>query len=223
MIWKKKKQRLLAVFHRTWYELNIKCQKLLSKLTKTSMAITMCKHSLMYYLLLAWQEGRLGPCLHDTGQIWDRSEIHPFLPVYTQICRVGTVRGSQIHPVLWFLCVYMAKTDEFQTGPKLIRYPVWKVCIARGRNPPHTFDAFYIFTIKFSKSPPCTLQTFQSGPVLCKWGLGVKIKSKNVWPNSKMTDQISLWLDFFQTILTVISGSDTVNILEANLLVLLYW
>jgi hypothetical protein len=59
MIWKKKKQRLLAVFHRTWYELNIKCQKLLSKLTKTSMAITMCKHSLMYYLLLAWQEGRL--------------------------------------------------------------------------------------------------------------------------------------------------------------------
>ena len=41
--------------------------------------------------------------------------------------------------------------------------PVWKVCIARGRNPPRTFDAFYIFTIKFSKSPPCNFQTFQSG------------------------------------------------------------
>jgi hypothetical protein len=41
--------------------------------------------------------------------------------------------------------------------------PVWKVGIARGRNPPRTFDAFYIFTIKFSKSPPRTLQTFQSG------------------------------------------------------------
>ena len=40
---------------------------------------------------------------------------------------------------------------------------MWKVCIARGRNPPRTFDAFYIFTIKFSKSPPRNFQTFQSG------------------------------------------------------------
>jgi hypothetical protein len=45
----------------------------------------------------------------------------------------------------------------------IVSLPVWKVCIARGRNPPRTFDAFYIFTIKFSKSPPRTLQTFQSG------------------------------------------------------------
>ena len=47
--------------------------------------------------------------------------------------------------------------------PVCRRPPVWKVCIARGRNPPRTFYAFYIFTIKFSKSPPRTLQTFQSG------------------------------------------------------------
>jgi hypothetical protein len=38
-----------------------------------------------------------------------------------------------------------------------------KVCIARGRNPPRTFDALYIFTIKFSESPPRNFQTFQSG------------------------------------------------------------
>jgi hypothetical protein len=41
--------------------------------------------------------------------------------------------------------------------------PVWKVCIVRGRNPLYTFDAFYIFTIKFSKSPLRNFQTFQSG------------------------------------------------------------
>jgi hypothetical protein len=47
------------------------------------------------------------------------------------------------------------------------RVPVWKVCIVRGRNPPRTFDALYIFTIKFSESPPRNFQTFQSGPCQC--------------------------------------------------------
>jgi hypothetical protein len=39
---------------------------------------------------------------------------------------------------------------------------VWKVCIARRRYQPHNFDAFYVFTIKFSKSPARNFQTFQS-------------------------------------------------------------
>jgi hypothetical protein len=42
--------------------------------------------------------------------------------------------------------------------------PVWKVCIARRISPARNFDAFYIFTIKFSKSPARNFQTFQSGP-----------------------------------------------------------
>jgi hypothetical protein len=42
-------------------------------------------------------------------------------------------------------------------------WPVWKVCIAQPRYRPHNVDAFYIFTIKFSKSQPHNFQTFQSG------------------------------------------------------------
>jgi hypothetical protein len=41
--------------------------------------------------------------------------------------------------------------------------PVWKVCIARQISQARNFDAFYIFTIKFSKSPARNFQTFQSG------------------------------------------------------------
>ena len=41
--------------------------------------------------------------------------------------------------------------------------PVWKVCITQPRYRPHNFDAFYIFTIKFSKSWLCNFQTFQLG------------------------------------------------------------
>ena len=40
--------------------------------------------------------------------------------------------------------------------------PEWKVCPARGRSPQHSFDVFYIFSIKFHKSPPRILQIFQS-------------------------------------------------------------
>jgi hypothetical protein len=61
------------------------------------------------------------PRLHSTGRIWDRSEIRPFSPVYT---RIRPVRGSQIRPVPWFSCVYTAERDEFQTGPKFVRYRV---------------------------------------------------------------------------------------------------
>jgi hypothetical protein len=38
--------------------------------------------------------------------------------------------------------------------------PVWKVCIARRISLARNFDAFYIFTITFSKSPACNFQTF---------------------------------------------------------------
>jgi hypothetical protein len=55
-------------------------------------------------------EMKLRPRLHDTGRIWDRSEIRPFSPVYT---RIRPVRGSQIRPVPWFSCVC---TAEFQSG-----------------------------------------------------------------------------------------------------------
>jgi hypothetical protein len=41
--------------------------------------------------------------------------------------------------------------------------PVWKVCIAQLRYQTCNVDAFYIFTIKFSKSQLCNFQTFQSG------------------------------------------------------------
>ena len=41
--------------------------------------------------------------------------------------------------------------------------PVWKVCIARRISLARNFDAFYIFTIKFSKSLARNFQTFQSG------------------------------------------------------------
>ena len=64
----------------------------------------------------------LRPCLHGTGRIWDQSEIRPFSPVYTRICLA--VRGSQIRPVPWFLCVYTADRDEFQPGSKFVRYRV---------------------------------------------------------------------------------------------------
>ena len=40
--------------------------------------------------------------------------------------------------------------------------PVWKVCIAQRISPARNFDAFYIFTIKFLKSPARNFQTFQS-------------------------------------------------------------
>ena len=40
---------------------------------------------------------------------------------------------------------------------------MWKVCIARRISPARNFDAFYLFTIKFSKSPARNFQTFQSG------------------------------------------------------------
>ena len=53
---------------------------------------------------------KLRPRLHGSGRIWDRSEIRPFSPVYT---RIRPVRGSQIRPVPWFLCVY---TAEFNLG-----------------------------------------------------------------------------------------------------------
>jgi hypothetical protein len=36
--------------------------------------------------------------------------------------------------------------------------PVWKVCIARRKYRTRNFDAFYIFTIKFSKSPARNFQ-----------------------------------------------------------------
>jgi hypothetical protein len=44
-----------------------------------------------------------------------------------------------------------------------ISSPVWKVCIARRISLARNFDAFYIFTIKFSKSPARNFETFQSG------------------------------------------------------------
>jgi hypothetical protein len=47
--------------------------------------------------------------------------------------------------------------------PKRTFHPVWKVCIVRRISPARNFDAFYIFTIKFSKSPARNFQTFQSG------------------------------------------------------------
>ena len=47
---------------------------------------------------------------------------------------------------------------------------MWKVCIARRISPARNFDAFYIFTIKFSKSPARNFQTFQSGMVVVVGG-----------------------------------------------------
>jgi hypothetical protein len=41
--------------------------------------------------------------------------------------------------------------------------PVVKVCIVQRRYRLCNFDAFYIFSITFSKSPVCNFQTFQSG------------------------------------------------------------
>jgi hypothetical protein len=41
--------------------------------------------------------------------------------------------------------------------------PRWKVCIAQQRYRPRNFDAFYMFTITFSKSQARNFQTFQSG------------------------------------------------------------
>ena len=44
--------------------------------------------------------------------------------------------------------------------------PEWnKVCPARGISPPLSFNVFYIFSIKFRKSPRCILQTFLSGSI----------------------------------------------------------
>jgi hypothetical protein len=40
--------------------------------------------------------------------------------------------------------------------------PVLKVCITRLRYMARNFDAFCVFTIKFSTSRPCNFQTFQS-------------------------------------------------------------
>jgi hypothetical protein len=45
--------------------------------------------------------------------------------------------------------------------------PVWKVCIAQRISPARNFDAFYIITIKFLKSPARNFQTFQSGIRTC--------------------------------------------------------
>ena len=65
--------------------------------------------------------------------------------------------------------IYFTLTNEASTiwpilvDPAALR-PVWKVCIARRISPARNFDAFYIITIKFLKSPERNFQTFQSGP-----------------------------------------------------------
>ena len=38
-----------------------------------------------------------------------------------------------------------------------------EVCPVWGISPPHSFNVFCVFSIKFCKSPPHILQTFQSG------------------------------------------------------------
>jgi hypothetical protein len=56
---------------------------------------------------------------------------------------------------------------------------VWKVHIARQRYWPHNFDAFDIFTIKFSKSLARNIfQTFQSG-IREGFGVGIGLSHKN--------------------------------------------
>ena len=45
---------------------------------------------------------------------------------------------------------------------------VWKVCIAQRISPARNFDAFYIFSIKFFKSPACNFPTFQQAYVMVK-------------------------------------------------------
>jgi hypothetical protein len=52
---------------------------------------------------------------------------------------------------------------ESNTESTLAVNPVWKVCIAQRISQARNFDAFYIITIKFLKSPACNFQTFQSG------------------------------------------------------------
>jgi hypothetical protein len=57
---------------------------------------------------------------------------------------------------LYFLVmVIQYKTYPISQSEALCCYhlPVWKVCTARQKYWTRNFDAFYIFTIKFSKSP----------------------------------------------------------------------
>ena len=64
--------------------------------------------------------------------------------------------------------VFSTITSDFARGLVMTSQnpccmPVWKVCIARRISPARNFDAFYIITIKFLKSPARNFQTFQSG------------------------------------------------------------
>jgi hypothetical protein len=60
----------------------------------------------------------LRPCLHSTGQIWDRFEIRPFQP-----CKhTRTTEPDEFEtPYQDEFACKQAKKDEFQTGPKFVR------------------------------------------------------------------------------------------------------
>ena len=61
--------------------------------------------------------------------------------------------------------VMVCKANYYVYWPQisLMYIPDWKVCSARARNRPRSFDVLYIFSIKFRQFHPRTLQTFQSG------------------------------------------------------------
>jgi hypothetical protein len=75
--------------------------------------------------------------------------------------RVGHLRQCKSPRVV--ILLHCCNLTNNQNDKRPGRGPVWKVCIARRISPALNFDAFYIFTIKFSKSPARIFQTFQSG------------------------------------------------------------
>ena len=63
----------------------------------------------------------LRPRLHGTARIWNRAEIRPFRPCNTREPRNRT----NFRPPTGRIRVYkQAKKDEFQTGPKFVRYRI---------------------------------------------------------------------------------------------------
>jgi hypothetical protein len=95
-----------------------------------------------------------GPCRCDTVDVNMYESNETFVMLFLSVFTPGKLkslldRGGNRTSDLWF------------ASP--ILYPVWKVCIARRISPARNFDAFYIITIKFLKSPARNFQTFQSG------------------------------------------------------------
>ena len=76
-------------------------------------------------------------------------------------------------------------------------HPDWNLCCARGSSSPRNFDAFYTFTIKFSKSSPRNFQTFQSGKSLDKI---LNSKRCSMLPCFRSVPVFGHWTTYFNAI-----------------------